>query len=249
VTVAVDVAFGRRWAGPPLPRWVTAVLAVGLTTTGLVGLTYVFAGPATYQEVARANGFDRATFHVPGTAAARQRQEVSYDVATLVILHGGTLAYVMGDAEGTPRDPTTRDPLFSEDEQRHLADVRAVFGWARAAALVGLGTALSILLGATRRGRLVLVRAVRDAAVVAGVLVALVGITAAVAFGPAFLAFHYLFFPQGNFLFDPATSNLLALYPESYWYAVTIRIAVTFLGVAALVAGALTTWLRRSSAR
>jgi uncharacterized membrane protein len=65
-----------------------------------------------------------------------------------------------------------------------------------------------------------------------------VGVAAALAFEPLFLAFHYVFFPQGNFLFDPATSNLLRLYPESYWYGVTVRIGAGFVAVALTLAGA-----------
>ena len=36
-------------------------------------------------------------------------------------------------------------------------------------------------------------------------------------FDQAFLAFHELFFPQGNFLFGP-DSNLLRLFPEGFWF-------------------------------
>ena len=61
------------------------------------------------------------------------------------------------------------------------------------------------------------------------------GMAAALAFEPAFLAFHYLFFPQGNFLFDPATSQLLRVYPQSYWYGVTLRVGATFIAAMAFL--------------
>ncbi|MHB8631297.1 MAG: lipoprotein intramolecular transacylase Lit, partial [Candidatus Limnocylindria bacterium] len=72
----------------------------------------------------------------------------------------------------------------------------------------------------------------------------LVAIAAAVAFDPLFLLFHELFFPQGNFLFGPE-SNLIAMYPDAYWYGVTMRIAVTLVVAAAVIAVAATAALRR----
>jgi len=59
---------------------------------------------------------------------------------------------------------------------------------------------------------------------------------AALSFDALFLAFHEVFFPQGNFLFDPATSNLLTLYPDEYWYGVTLRIGLSFVAASALIA-------------
>jgi integral membrane protein (TIGR01906 family) len=252
VSVA-GVALGSP-EGAPLPRVLVGVLALGATAAGLVALALVFAGPSTYEDIARANSFDRATFHVPGTASVRQA--VRYDVRTLVALHTGTLAYVLGDVPGTPRDPTTRDPLYSADEQRHLADVRELFAAARVTAVLGLLAAVLVLAKAARRRpgvyditAPVALRALRDAALVAGLLVVTIGAVGAIAFGPAFLAFHYIFFPQGNFLFDPASSNLLGLYPEAYWYAVTLRVALSFVVAAAAVTGVAHLALRRRAAR
>jgi uncharacterized membrane protein len=60
---------------------------------------------------------------------------------------------------------------------------------------------------------------------------------ATVAFEPLFLAFHYVFFPQGNFLFDPATSNLVRLYPDWYWEGISLRVGLSFVLLALVVAG------------
>jgi uncharacterized membrane protein len=72
-------------------------------------------------------------------------------------------------------------------------------------------------------------------------------VAAAVAFDPLFLLFHDVFFPQGNFLFDPATSNLIRLYPEWYWQGITAGVGVSFIVVALLVAAAAHIALRRRS--
>ena len=79
---------------------------------------------------------------------------------------------------------------------------------------------------------------VRDASLAAAGIVLIVGIAAALAFDPLFLLFHEIFFPQGNFLFDPATSNLLRLYPQWYWQGVTAGVGVSFIGLALIGAAA-----------
>ena len=246
---AVDVAFGSLLPPARLPRWMTVVLAVSAAFAGIVGLVLVFAGTGTYAQIAGAEGFERIPFLVPADAPPDRRQVVRYDVATRTQLHERTLQFVLSQAPGTPRDPTTRDPLFSADERQHLDDVRGVFTAVRIGALVALAAALAIVWSATRAGRGVVLLLVRDAAVLATIVVALVAAVFALAFEPAFLAFHYVFFPQGNFLFDPATSDLLALYPEPYWYGVIIRIGLTFVVSMVLVAALATIALRSRATR
>ena len=85
----------------------------------------------------------------------------------------------------------------------------------------------------------------RDAAIAAGAGTAAVAVAAAIAFDPLFLLFHELFFPQGNFLFGP-DSNLLALYPDPYWYGVTLRIGLTFVAAMAIIAIAAAATLRQA---
>jgi integral membrane protein (TIGR01906 family) len=240
---AIDVAYGSVLPSRRLPRWMTVVVALSGAFAGVVALVLLYAGAGTYADIARAAALERIPFHVPGTAPVEQRQEVRYDIGTRVALHSGTLRFVLSQDPGTPRDPTTRDPLFDRDEQGHLADVRGVFTFVEIGALVAAVAAIAVVFPVVRAGRTIVLRLVRDSAVLATIVVALIGAVFAVAFEPAFLAFHYVFFPQGNFLFDPATSNLLALYPEQYWYAVTLRIGATFtllmVGVVVVVSLAL----------
>src|SRR5262249_49874981 len=155
-------------------------------------------------------------FLVPANAPVSERRAVTYDLATRSALHDATLLYVLSRAPVTPPDPTTRAPLFDPDEQQHLADVRGVFSAVEVGALVAAVAAIAVLVPVLRTGRPVVLRLIRDSAVVATLVVAAIALLFGLAFEPAFLAFHYVFFPQGNFLFDPATSNLLALYPEQY---------------------------------
>jgi integral membrane protein (TIGR01906 family) len=213
-----------------------AVLTVGLALAGLIGLVAVYDGGGTYRDIARAEGVTGATFRIPPDS------RWNMDLNGLVALHERTLAYVLGDAPELPTFATTGLPLFDDNERSHMRDVRVLFGTVKIAFVAGLVLGFAVLRWTDRALR---VRLLRDAAIGAGIAVSAVAIAAVVAFDPLFLLFHEIFFPQGNFLFGP-DSNLLILYPDAYWYGVTLRIGVTFIAAMAAVALAATATLRRA---
>lgn len=190
------------------PRFLeTAVFGLCVTVASLVLLAVVWSGDAPYAGLVR---------------PTREQAEV----------HSAWVNYVTGRSGAQPGgergewQPTTL-------ERSHMADVRGVFIAAELAALVAGLIALWLLLRADRGDHALLL--IRNAALGALVLVVALGLFAAVAFDAAFLLFHQLFFPQGNFLFPP-NSSLMRLYPESYFYGLTVRIAVSFLTLAATAA-------------
>ena len=71
-----------------------------------------------------------------------------------------------------------------------------------------------------------------------GLVVAMVvlGVFAFVAFDTAFLLFHEIFFPGGNFSFDPTTERLVQLYPFAFWQYTSAALGVL------LIAGGSLTW-------
>jgi integral membrane protein (TIGR01906 family) len=218
---------------PSPPR--VAALAAGFALVGLLGLVAVFDGPETYREIARADGVTEAEFRAPPDLVWR------IDLSGLVNLHQRTLAYVLGDAPELPSFATTARPLFDDNERLHMADVRAVFQATKLAFVAGLVLVLGILRWTARTLR---ARLIRDAAIAAGVGVSVLALGAAVAFDRLFLLFHEVFFPQGNFLFEPG-SNLLILYPDSYWYWVTLVIGLAFVATMATTAIAAAATLRQ----
>ena len=127
-----------------------------------------------------------------------------------------------------------------------MTAVRGVFDGAKLLIPAGFFVMAIRLQRARTRSAQAMLRLIRDGAVVAGIAVAAIGIVAALAFEQAFLLFHQVFFPQGNFLFDPATSNLVRLYPDWYWQGITFRIGLSFLAVAATAALAASIGLRRA---
>jgi integral membrane protein (TIGR01906 family) len=205
-----------------------AVFAFGFLAAGLVIFALLWSGEAPYRDLARANGVDRFMFVLRPDG----RQETDLDTA--VALHGQWSRYVTG---GTAEPPRPSPALFTDDEYAHMADVRRVFDGAKLLVPLGLFVMIVRLQRARAAASSDRWRLVRDGALLAAAIVALIGVVAAVAFEPLFLAFHYVFFPQGNFLFDPATSNLVRLYPDWYWEGITLRVGLSFLLLALLVAG------------
>lgn len=237
MTAVADVAFGSAWPSPRPARWVTALTAAALAVFGVLSSVYVFSGETTYRDLMRGTG--PTTLRLDGLTW-------TLDEETLATVHRDTLAYVLGNVSEPPRGPDGAR-IFDAAERSHLSDVRGVFrgvgiAWAVSGLVLG-----AVLVRGRLRGHLAVLA--RDAALGAGGLVLVLAAFAAVAFGPAFLLFHQIFFPQGNFLFDPATSNLLRVYPEPYWYGVTLRVFGSFLVACAFVAGTLTLWLRSPRAR
>ena len=126
-------------------------------------------------------------------------------------------------------------PVLDPAERSHMADVRFVL--LRFLALVALAlVALVALVAVAGRSAWLWRATAAGAAVLAGAVV-LVGAAFAIAFDQAFLAFHELFFPQGNFEFNPLTERLVQLFPEQFFSETIIALALVVLVLAGAVAG------------
>ncbi len=64
--------------------------------------------------------------------------------------------------------------------------------------------------------------------------IVVVGVVGFFAFEPAFELFHEIFFPGGNWAFDPRTSHMVQLYPYDFW-----QLTAGTLGVIGLVGAAI----------
>jgi integral membrane protein (TIGR01906 family) len=107
-------------------------------------------------------------------------------------------------------------PLLTPDERAHMRDVsRLVRLLLAVLALAAVAAAISVV--ALRREPRRMGWVLIGTAFVMGSIALVVGLVFAVAFEQAFLLFHEVFFPQGNFLFGP-DSNLLRLFPEGFWF-------------------------------
>jgi integral membrane protein (TIGR01906 family) len=215
--------------------WWLGAVTISLAIVGILLAVATLDGRDTYRDIAQASGVTGATFH-------RNGQTWIVDLSVLVQLHEQTLEYVLGASSSLPQFGGTGVPVFDTNESSHLADVRNIFAWLRPIFAVALSFLLAIIFRMRDAG---VRRLLRDGAVISGAVVGAIGIAAAVAFDPLFLLFHEIFFPQGNFLFPP-DSNLLILYPDAYWYGVTLRIGLAFVAAMAGIAIAAAATLRRS---
>lgn len=133
--------------------------------------------------------------------------------------------------------------VLGPTERSHMVDVRAVvlpFAWL----LVLVTGALAAVLAANRRSAWVW-RAVACGSLALVIVAAAVGVAVVFFFDAAFLLFHLVFFPQGNFMFDPRTQRLVQLFPDQLWTETAIGIAVVGLALAIVV----TLLARRRAAR
>jgi integral membrane protein (TIGR01906 family) len=135
-------------------------------------------------------------------------------------------------------------PLLDESERSHMADVSRLvrlLAGILILALVLAGVTAAWLRGEPRRqGRIMLLAAggIGAAAVV-------LAIVFAVAFEPAFLAFHELFFPPGTYLFATG-SELIVLFPEPFWFDAALLAGVAIV-VVALAVSLIGLWRWRSA--
>lgn len=125
------------------------------------------------------------------------------------------------------------EPLLDERERSHMHDVsvllRVLAGVALLAAVMTAVTGTWLRRERRRLGRIML--AVGGAI---GIVAILLAGTFAVAFEPAFLVFHELFFPPGTYLFAE-DSNLIALFPEGFWVDAALAAGATIVVTAVLV--------------
>ena len=123
--------------------------------------------------------------------------------------------------------------LLDDDERSHMTDVsrlvRLLAGIAVAALILAAVTGTWLRHEPRRQGRIMLVAA----GAIGSVALLLAGIFA-VAFEPAFLAFHELFFPPGTYLFEEG-SRLITLFPEPFWFDAALAAGAAIIAVALAV--------------
>ncbi len=124
-------------------------------------------------------------------------------------------------------------PFYDAAEIDHLRDARTLlwllFG---AATIAMLGIAVA-LVRSDRPGRIVRAVGLGGAATAGAVVV--IGIVGLVAFDPLFELFHRIFFPGGNWAFDPRTERLVQLYPYAFWQVIAAALGVVAATIGVIV--------------
>jgi integral membrane protein (TIGR01906 family) len=173
------------------------------------------------------------------TSALQQRHGVADALGTTQAeVDRVTTAYLVDIALDGPFDASLGgpggEPLLDAEERSHMTDVsrlvRILGAVVIGAAMVAVATAVALRRESRRRGRIVLL-----AAGAVGTAALVLAIVFAVAFEPMFLLFHELFFPPGTYLF-PEGSNLIALFPEGFWFDAALLAGAAIVVTATVVA-------------
>lgn len=129
----------------------------------------------------------------------------------------------------------SREVFIDKTEKDHMVDVRALYLAARDVRTVFLiGAAVLFILAFVLSGKKALIRLCRSFLWVSGgfvLIVAALGIYAAVDFNGFWTSFHHVFFSNNLWLLDPAKSILIQMVPEQFFSDLVARIIVRFVSI------------------
>lgn len=128
--------------------------------------------------------------------------------------------------------------LFNDRETQHLKDVKGVFLFVdhlqEIAIVYIMAYAVGVFVWARERPlHRLATHALTGGLLTIGIIVSL-GLVALTGFDQAFEQFHHIAFSNNLWLLDPATDHLIQMFPEGFWYDITM-----FLGGLTLAEGAL----------
>lgn len=128
-------------------------------------------------------------------------------------------------------------PFYDADERAHLRDARLLLGLCLAAGGLSM-LGLAVVLSRSDR-RAAVWRAISRAGLITVLAVVGIGLVSLVAFDTLFRLFHEVFFPGGNWSFDPETQRLVQLYPFGFWQvaAAAYGLLLVLLGLGAWLSG------------
>jgi integral membrane protein (TIGR01906 family) len=161
--------------------------------------------------------------------APEQAYEMSDRSVEELVLGPGTFEFDAPDGE----------PFYDPSERSHLRDARTLLWSLFIIGGLSLIAVAAVYARAGGEGRRAVWQVISRAGIATVVTITLLGIASLVAFGTVFTLFHEIFFPAGNYSFDPTTQRLVQLYPFRFWQvtAAALAVLVLVLGLAAWLLG------------
>lgn len=205
-------------AGRARPSALLAVMVSVATVTSILGLSVaLFFNPLWIAFQQERAGVPAITGYSPA-----QVREVTGAILSDVILGPPEFAVeVNGRA------------VFGAAERAHMVDVSGVVRTFEM--VVGLGALVLVLIVVANRRRDWVWRAIARGSGGLAIAGAVIGVAVVFVFDAAFLLFHLLFFPQGNFAFDPTTQRITQLFPGQLFTETSIALAAVGLVIAIMV--------------
>jgi integral membrane protein (TIGR01906 family) len=135
--------------------------------------------------------------------------------------------------------------VLNDNERGHMRDVRGVFfGFFAVAVVAAVVLAVMFLVARGPAARARFWRRLERTGIVIVAVTIVGGVIGLLFFDSAFILFHEIFFPGGNYLFDPGTERLVQLFPQQFWVDSAIGV-----GVVVIVLALAMSWVARRRAR
>ena len=139
---------------------------------------------------------------------------------------------VLGPPDFLASLPGETTPVLKPNERAHMRDVRGVFmGFYSVAFAAALVLAVAFLLTRGRPARARLWRRLARTGTVIAVVTVVGGGIGVLVFDQAFAMFHEIFFPGGNWQFDPRNDRLVQLFPDRFWSETTVAVGITVVAL------------------
>jgi hypothetical protein len=151
---------------------------------------------------------------------------------------------VVGPPDFAVTLPDGSEPVLNPDERAHMRDVRGVFTGFYLVAIAGAAVLLASFVltkggrdgqgggPARRQARATLWRRLSRAGLVIIVVTVVGGGIGMLVFDQAFTLFHEIFFPGGNWAFDPRVDKLVQIFPDEFWSETTLGVGVVIIALA-----------------
>ncbi|HSP55727.1 MAG TPA: TIGR01906 family membrane protein [Dehalococcoidia bacterium] len=162
----------------------------------------------------------------------------------LVNSRSGALSITVIDQQGQAVS------LFNIKETAHMADVRDLVGvlfLVQALALAGL-IALAVVMLAMWPPRALAAAALYGSVLTAGIL-AMAALLSLSGFDAAWSQFHGIAFTNDFWELDPSTDHLIQMFPEAFWFDITMLIGVATMAEAVLISACSVGYLMLSRPR
>ncbi|MPZ99302.1 MAG: TIGR01906 family membrane protein [Dehalococcoidia bacterium] len=149
-----------------------------------------------------------------------------------------------------------QQPLFNQREVLHMRDVKQLFDLTfrvhEIAFVYIAGYIAAVVLWSRERSMRRLARQAVLAGVVTAGALGIAGIAMLVGFDSLFTQFHLLSFSNDFWRLDPATDHLIQMFPQGFWFDVSIGVGVLTVmegGLLALAGVGYLAWLDRDRPR
>jgi len=113
-------------------------------------------------------------------------------------------------------------PMFTADEKSHLSDVRLLIKRLNSLFIYSVLTFIISMIISLRYFKDLIRKSFFYGGILTVSILVLVSLVSAINFEFAFILFHKIFFPQGNYIF---TTNLTKLYKETFFFYEALAIA------------------------